>query len=241
MVQTSENLPLIPEAVGGEFRAQLRTHDLKSNLLSVLAVGTNGAIHCAHSPNTNFLENLVDTDTLPRFQAEFGFIPRMESRRIGTQYIRACLFVRQYQRLNFSPQSKVRACLIQKTWPLSGFYFQSRFQDRPDSTPFLGGHACSSPRVISCNSHALAELQLRFTVAVEIPRTCEVSSSESPPKYRNSTIWLWRASSLARRSRASFSVNMSTSPCRGCCAASPRSGDRNVSPAPRLIARRLRS
>src|ERR1700675_753502 len=221
MVKARQNLPLIPEAAGGKFGAQFRAHDLKSDLLLVLTVGTYGAIHCAHPPDTNLLENLVDTDALSRFQAEFCFIPRMETRRIGAQYICACLFVRHYQRLNFSPQSNVRAHLIQKTWPVSGFYFQSGFEDRPDSTPFLGRHVPSSARVISRNNQALAEDQLRFTVAVEIPRNCEVSSSESPPKYRNSKIWLWRASSLARRSSASFSESISTSPCRGCCEASP--------------------
>src|ERR1700675_4144276 len=165
MVKARQNLPLIPEAAGGKFGAQFRAHDLKSDLLLVLTVGTYGAIHCAHPPDTNLLENLVDTDAL------------------------------------------------------SGFYFQSGFEDRPDSTPFLGRHVPSSARVISRNNQALAEDQLRFTVAVEIPRNCEVSSSESPPKYRNSKIWLWRASSLARRSSASFSESISTSPCRGCCEA----------------------
>ena len=51
----------------------------------------------------------------------------------------------------------------------------------------------------------------RFTVAGEILSTRDVSSMESPPKKRSSTIWPWRASSAARPVRASSKASTSNS------------------------------
>ena len=57
-------------------------------------------------------------------------------------------------------------------------------------------------RISRCN-HTRAVAQWRFTVAVERPSNCAVSSIERPPKKRNSTIWLCFGSSRARPVKAS--------------------------------------
>src|SRR6185295_10087469 len=62
-----------------------------------------------------------------------------------------------------------------------------------------GSARATQPRLLnSVRSHALASFQSRMTVSTDTLTTSAVSSTLSPPKKRNSTIWALRGSTLAK-------------------------------------------
>jgi hypothetical protein len=77
--------------------------------------------------------------------------------------------------------------LVEICAPLRGMALQRCRQQTFHLLPALRIHA-GAQRLISRSDHILAVAHSRFTVAGEIPSTCDVSSMESPPKKRNSTI-----------------------------------------------------
>ena len=67
-----------------------------------------------------------------------------------------------------------------------------------------GGHPSGDLSGLSSQySHARARFHSRFTVRGETFSTSAVSSTVSPPKNRSSTIWLFRASTVASAFNAS--------------------------------------
>ena len=78
----------------------------------------------------------------------------------------------------------LRACCVigasAEMWNSTGFPHGVQFEDRS---------RCARYRVDSCSySHAFANRHSLFTVRGEVPRTCAVSSTVRPEKYRSSTM-----------------------------------------------------
>jgi hypothetical protein len=93
--------------------------------------------------------------------------------------------VRAQERLDLGPQRRVAAAgCAHVAEPLVACVLERGAEHVLDARPALGGHAPSSRY-----SQAFASCHSRFTVAVEMPSTSAVSSTERPPKKRSSTTW----------------------------------------------------
>src|SRR5215472_19001866 len=118
------------------------------------------------------------------------------------------LIVHRKKRLHFLPQScVVCACLGKESGTLLRFQLQRAVEYNLDLLPTLRCHAHACDPCDSCFlSHSRAVIHSRFTVEADTPSTKAVSSSDNPPKKRNSTTCPclesnrespWRASSIA--------------------------------------------
>src|SRR5262245_19360855 len=95
-----------------------------------------------------------------------------------------CINMRLEQAINFSAQFRIiAASLIQKCGTLRRLLIGSYIEQFFYLLPLIEFHLC-----ISLNNHDLATAQSRFTVAVEISRSCAISSSLKSAKNRSSTI-----------------------------------------------------
>src|SRR5262249_14593365 len=116
------------------------------------------------------------------------------------------------ERLHFLAQSwVVRACLGEESGTLLRSQLQSVLEYNLDLLPALRCHAHANDPCPSCFlSHSRAVVQSRFTVAGDTPRTKAVSSSDNPPKKRNSTICPCLESSRESPCKASSSTTTLT-------------------------------
>src|SRR5262245_6573243 len=113
------------------------------------------------------------------------------------------------QPLGLLPQFAVLAgVLVQVRRPVACRLLEHGVEQFSNLMPALRRHALA-PFAISRCSHARAELQYRFTVAVETRVTSDVSSTERPPKNRSSTMRPCNGSIRVNRSSASSMASTS--------------------------------
>ena len=100
------------------------------------------------------------------------------------------LVVGRDQPFDLAPQGLVFAALrFEERATFARRAFQCSFIQLLDAPPSFGRHPAGAfLSVSSQNSHARARLHSRFTVRGEMFRTSAVSSTDSPPKNRSSTI-----------------------------------------------------
>src|SRR5262249_14036427 len=142
------------------------------------------------------------------------------------------LFMRRQQRFDLDAQILLaRACLSDEFPAFIGWPLEGQRHQLIDPAKSLWGHSlCPGPR--SRHSHALAFSHSRLTVLIETAMTSATSSIPRPPKYLNSTIWLFRGSNSQRRFKASSMAKTSSSGCSEVRFASVR--DTRTGLAPRL-------
>src|SRR5689334_16231726 len=87
--------------------------------------------------------------------------------------------------------------------------FHCALEDSSYDLPAFRSHAILFPLISRC-SQTRAVAQCRFTVAADKPNTSAVSSIESPPKKRSSTMRLCCGSKRASSRRASSRASRST-------------------------------
>src|SRR5262249_51815684 len=149
---------------------QTLRQELKSYMALQLQVF--GLIDHTHAAATELLDDAVVCDCLTDHWRDFS------------------LFVHRRERLHSLPQSWiVRACLGEESGTLLRFQLQRAVEYNLYLLPTLRCHAPASDPCNSCFlSHSRAVIHSRFTVEADTPRTKAVSSSDNPPKKRNSTI-----------------------------------------------------
>src|SRR5262249_31994774 len=112
---------------------------------------------------------------------------------------------------HFAAQRVIGAHADKKSGTLPRRQVQSTLKDNFYLLPPLWCHRHGDNSHASCFfNHSRAVVQSRFTVAADTPRTRAVSSSDNPPKKRNSTIWPCLESSRESPCKASSSTTTLT-------------------------------
>src|SRR5215469_1063520 len=163
------------------------------------------AIHLAHSASANKRLTQVRPQLGPRRQdiPRNGFCLRHPfNERWGLQEAGAHMVARSEQNLHVLAEGWIGvAGSIQKGGALLGRQFERLLQQIANLLPAFLRHV--SALLIWWCSQRRAVDQDRLTVAGDIPKTSAVSSIDSPPKNRSSTIRLCCALSRAKPFRAS--------------------------------------
>src|SRR6516225_1755880 len=152
-----------------------------------------GPIYLSHAAHAQQGTNVVRSKLCSRHKRSRGDGGRLQE--AGGRFA-----LRRKKRFDFAP--KIRICdtgAVEKRRTLFWRYFECVTKYISNLLPALRGHGCQALLISRC-SQIRADVQCRFTVAGDTPKTSAVSSIDNPPKKRNSTIWLcWvsrRASSL---------------------------------------------
>ena len=156
-----------------------------------------GAIHLAHATGIERTQDAVRSELDSRGQRGcFAVRDRgiMWQQRVdrGTLGKRSRLGVRREQRFHFIPERDILAARVaQERRTLVRHARQRRVKDLLDPRPsasIVGHDRATRPLVMRRYSHARADCHSRVIVARDNDRTAATSSSESPPKYFNSTM-----------------------------------------------------
>src|SRR5215472_9725582 len=216
MIEAGEDLPFIPEALNQEPGIVACTEQFDGNLLAVLIIGAERAIHFTHSADSDLLDGLVGTDTLADLRS---FLPPAD---IGKE-IRPGILICRNQVFQILAEGWIlRAHFIEILGPLVRLQLQRHREQSLHLLPTLRSHR-ALVLAVSWRNHARAVAHSRLTVAGEIAKTRAASSIESPAKKRSSTICDCRRSSAASAVSASSRAIRSTLCCRGRATASSRS------------------
>src|SRR5262249_10280875 len=155
-----------------------------------------GAIHFTHSTGIQGLDDAVRSEFKADAQSRSYVLRGQRIRgdqRVDRRTLRKTsgLSVRREQRFHFTPKHDVIATsLAQEIRSLVWRAHQRRVKDLLNPVPPIRviDHCATRPLVIRRYSHARADCHSREIVARDRDNTPAISSSESPPKYFNSTM-----------------------------------------------------
>jgi hypothetical protein len=158
-------------------------------------------IHLAHATGIQRPQDAVRAELDSRGQCGYSAVRRQRREcTIGRQRVhrgtlgkRARIGVRREQRFHFIPERDVPAARVAQerravVWRTRQRRVKYLFDQRP-STSIVRHDRATRPLVMRRYSHARADCHSRVIVARDNDRTAATSSSESPPKYFNSTMF----------------------------------------------------
>src|SRR5262245_41964341 len=183
MIEVGENSTLVAEALEDEVGVHSAPDELDGHGLLEPLVRARREIHRAHASVSELAEHRVGSDSRAHLlfdertgePLDRGRLEKIGRRVVGSKQ-RFHLFG---ERLVLRPQD------LKKRRALAGRQIDGLVEELPDAAPALGVH----PRPSSRWSQAFAERNSRLTDEGEVSRASAVSSIESPPKKRSSTIW----------------------------------------------------
>src|ERR1017187_4529897 len=210
--------------------AELRLYELHGDAAAQARVP--GFVDHAHTAFAEFALDLIMADGVAR-----PILAHAQQVRGGTKQARRIVLTQQV--LDFGAQLRVAlAGGIEKVRPLGFRPLASGTENFLDAAPAFRCHTASRPA--SCTrSHALAIAQSLFTVRGEMAMASAVSSTERPPKYRNSAMRACRGSTSLSRARISSIARISS--VRPPPAHRSKRSSSNVTATPRLAAPRRRA
>src|SRR5579883_757612 len=236
VVETGQDLALIAKALPDEVRIEPPAHHLDRDLAVEGAVGPDRAVNLPHTAAANLAKDLVGADPPAALHRGRWHEKRRQHRhRRVAQEVAGSLLVGTKKGFEFGTQGWIaQKDLVQVSSTLFPLQRKHCIEYRLEALPLLCIHTGARREISRC-SQMRAVVHSRTTVAGEMPSTSEVSSIESPPKKRSSTMRLCLASSFASSKSASSSKITSTSDF--CATSAPLSTVTLQAPPPRLAAR----